>query len=59
MTGANTKRELVEEVWRASNLTWREADRIISEAMTLGRAEYHQHGPAHTEGAEIIRRLAA
>ena len=32
-----TKRELVEEVWRNSTLTWREADRVISKAMDLGK----------------------
>jgi hypothetical protein len=36
MTGASTrKRELIEEVWRSSNLTWQQAERIITEAMEL------------------------
>jgi nucleoid DNA-binding protein len=32
-----TKKELIEEIWRNSNLTMRQAEEIIEEAMELGQ----------------------
>lgn len=33
-----TKQELIEEVWINSNLTWRQAEHIIQQAVNLGES---------------------
>jgi nucleoid DNA-binding protein len=34
-----TKRELIEEVWRNSNLTWQQAEKIINDAIEMGKVD--------------------
>jgi hypothetical protein len=39
------RRVLVERVWRASNLTWQEAERLVDDAIRLGKFIGYQEQP--------------
>lgn len=52
------KRELVEEIWQASNLTWRQAENLVNEAMKLGEEKGRRQGriEAYLTAARLLQK---
>lgn len=53
MSTASTK-HLIEEVWRASNLSWRQAERIIADAIEIGARQGAIE--AYTKAIRLLRK---